>query len=323
MKKLLTVILAMTMLLNCGVIVASAENINMQVDENIQSTFPVSEEYYVSPIQPGSDDWDELSIHERYTATSIDAAYVATMTTDAVLLSALNYPFIINIYVYDDINEGIEAVRLYCPALDELIGRSDAIAVVAGYLQACRDQGITDTTSYYVATRIYGYLSSMADAAPYYLVDPETGYRMTYLYTPNESEVLVYVSIPWDDVYTYDEAYSVSLDMEEAYGVTMIRNPDSSYNCHSYAWHSTATNNPYWMEDPTPYTTDGSYTRSTAEVNNKITYKRGNGTYCHSGIVTGNGEITSKWGKLGLFKHGVTNNPYIVETASIDYWTLS
>lgn len=146
---------------------------------------------------------------------------------------------------------------------------------------------------------------------------------MTYLHTPNNTRVLVYINIPWDEVYTYDEAYSVSLDMEEIFGVTMIRNPDRSYNCHSYAWHSTSSNNPYWMGDPSAYITDGSYVSSSAAVGSKITYKKSNGAYWHSGIVTGNGEITSKWGMLGLFEHGLTNNPYFQEAPTINYWTAA
>ena len=313
----------MTFLLNCSIFVVSAEDVGMQEDDNIQTIFSVSEGYYVCPIQPGSSEWDRLSIQERYAVSSIDAGDVAAMTTDAVLLSVLNYPFIVNIYVYDDINEGIDAVRMYCPALEELLNRSDACVVVARYLQACRDQGSTDTTTYYVAARIYGYLTSAADVAPRYMIEPDTGYRMTYLHTPNNTRVLVYINIPWDEVYTYDEAYSVSLDMEEIFGVTMIRNPDRSYNCHSYAWHSTSSNNPYWMGDPSAYITDGSYVSSSAAVGSKITYKKSNGVYWHSGIVTGNGEITSKWGMLGLFEHGLTNNPYFQEAPTINYWTAA
>ena len=73
MKKLLTVILTMTFLLNCSIFVVSAEDVGMQEDDNIQS---------------GSSEWDRLSIQERYAVSSIDAGDVAAMTTDAVLLAS-------------------------------------------------------------------------------------------------------------------------------------------------------------------------------------------------------------------------------------------
>lgn len=313
----------MTMLLNCGVIVASAENINMQVDENIQSTFPVSEEYYVSPIQPGSDAWDELSIQEKYMVASIDAADVSIMTTEAVLLSVLNYPFIINIYAYDNINDGIEAVSEYCMPLAELLLRDDAFLVITDYLQACVACEATGTSEYYVAKRIQQYILDMAEVSPRYIIDPITGQQLTYLSTPNGSRVLVFVNIAWDDYYTYEESYTQSLRAEEVYGVVMVRNPSRSYNCHSYAWHSTASNNPYWMDDPSAYISDGSYVSSEATIGNKITYRKSDGTYWHSGIVTGSGEITSKWGMMGVFEHGITNNPYYNVAPTINYWTLA
>ena len=323
MKKFLAIVLTIVLSLNFVVTVAFAENLNLQTGDSFQSGAYNAEEYYVCPIQPGTPEWNKLSIQEKYTVSAIDVSAVATMATEAVLLSALNYPFLIDIYAYDDINDGIEIVREYCPALNELLTRPDALAVVVSYLQAYNEQGTERATEYYIATRLCQYLSRTTGVSPRYLIDPTTGHRVAYVYTPNGSQVFVYFSIAWDAQYTYNEAYAVSLDMEEIYGVTMIRQPDRSYNCHSYAWHSTASNNPYWMDEPSAYITDGSYISSTATVGNKITYKMSNGKYFHSGIVSGSGEITSKWGMLGVFKHGLTNNPYYLEAPIINYWELN
>lgn len=58
---------------------------------------------------------------------------------------------------------------------------------------------------------------------------------------------------------------------------------------------------------------------STGNVGDKITYKQ-NGSYTHSGIMTGKGEVTTKWGCCGVYKHGVTNCPYYVSGVSVNYW---
>lgn len=55
------------------------------------------------------------------------------MTTYAVLITTLNYPFIINIYAYETINEGIDIVREYFPPLEELLTRDDASQVISLY----------------------------------------------------------------------------------------------------------------------------------------------------------------------------------------------
>lgn len=68
------------------------------------------------------------------------------------------------------------------------------------------------------------------------------------------------------------------------------------------------------------YVSDGSYINGTGAVGNKITYKDSYGNYTHSGIVTGAGIITSKWGPSGLFEHGVYNCPYYVQGVTINYW---
>ena len=103
------------------------------------------------------------------------------------------------------------------------------------------------------------------------------------------------------------------------------------YNCHSYAWYSRTTSNPYWIED---YEEDldisqqirlfihDPHTISVSEKNLQagdiVVYfsnKEGReGTILHSAVVTSvdsNGVIrcTSKWGKLGLYSHEIYEVP--------------
>lgn len=106
-----------------------------------------------------------------------------------------------------------------------------------------------------------------------------------------------------------------------------VRRDDASalYNCHSYAWYSTSTDNCYWIDNPTNfYLGNNDYHEvTTPTVGDIICYF--NGSYnIHSGIVTavngqvsngkcGNSntvEVISKWGTAGLYEHNGYECPY-------------
>lgn len=112
-----------------------------------------------------------------------------------------------------------------------------------------------------------------------------------------------------------------------------LSNSSSKYNCHSYAWYSQSTKNPYWMNDPTKYYTDGSYYEvALPQVGDIICYFDDNNTpndksddeNIHSGVVASlNGQmandvcgnanivnVTSKWGSCGLYLHNGVDCPY-------------
>ena len=96
---------------------------------------------------------------------------------------------------------------------------------------------------------------------------------------------------------------------------SLVRGPNPSYNCHSYAWYSTSSTNNAWMDDPSMYMEDGSYERTTAAVGCNVAYKRTDGECFHSGkiVATTGGPVTvrSKWGPLGLFTHAINDCPYV------------
>lgn len=111
--------------------------------------------------------------------------------------------------------------------------------------------------------------------------------------------------------------------------------PTGKYNCHSYAWYSTSSTNPYWMNyfryyndsgggwdaNLSKYWSDGSYNLWVSQhipgvsiesipsgINGaKAWYPNGD----HSGIVTNSStKITSKWGNYGVYTHSVNHCPY-------------
>ena len=105
------------------------------------------------------------------------------------------------------------------------------------------------------------------------------------------------------------------------YGINPIADPTVKYNCHSYAWYTASSSNSVWINDPSPYLSDGSYTVvnfASAAVGDRIVYYEStNGTYqspTHSArlysITNGKYILRSKWGMSGLYTHNITNCPY-------------
>ena len=112
--------------------------------------------------------------------------------------------------------------------------------------------------------------------------------------------------------------YSAAMELQaskDAYPLAVDRGGATwRYNCHSYAWYNPSTSNPYWMNDPSKYWTDGSYVTAFASAGRIVTYRSYN-TLDHSGIVmAASGSIAqtvrSKWGFSGLFDHAPTYCPY-------------
>lgn len=97
-----------------------------------------------------------------------------------------------------------------------------------------------------------------------------------------------------------------------------LREPTIKYNCHSYAWYSTSTTNKHWMNRPSKYWIDKSYSKYTSSsgtipskvtMNSKVVYWD-DSTVIHSAIVTSSKKFTSKWGMCGLSEHSPKDSPY-------------
>lgn len=162
--------------------------------------------------------------------------------------------------------------------------------------------------------------------------------EITYVTTPNGSAVKVYRYL---DNLPESKILEVNLEYDDLFPyATRISTATGIYNCHSYAWYSRSTSNPYWMDDPSAYYTDGSYVEvNTPKSGDIICYFDDNGTpndfsddiNIHSGIVLSydssispNGVcgtsnqvvVRSKWGACGLYEHNGDYCPYVSKYAS-------
>lgn len=131
-----------------------------------------------------------------------------------------------------------------------------------------------------------------------------------------------------------DYDYCVAYQEEYFPNVSVLRDPTLKYNCHSYAWYSTSPTNKHWIDYPSAYMTDGSYSYiasatsivsipSNVSNDSKVVWLKNNGSGylpIHSGIKYSSTKIESKWGMMGLYRHSQSYSPYNDDTDAIWYY---
>lgn len=127
------------------------------------------------------------------------------------------------------------------------------------------------------------------------------------LYTPRGS----YVSVIGPNTETQSSAQiaATNASAQQQYpNATLISSATGRYNCHSYAWNSTATSNNYWLNSPSDdaYWLDGSYTYTTSANAQKWSYSVGD----HSANTYSGGTFQSKWGAWPVMRHAWNYSPY-------------
>lgn len=153
MKKVILMLLAV--ILVCSALLSACANSTEEIDSHMNA---IPYEY---PVAPGTDEWNSLSMDERIALSHVDENVVKNMTTDAVLVTTLNYPFIVNIFAYGKADDGINVVKEYCSPLAELLKRDDALQVISSYLDETAD---TESVEYLVADDLREYIETSKSA---------------------------------------------------------------------------------------------------------------------------------------------------------------
>ena len=109
-------------------------------------------ETYNYPIRPGSDEWNNMSTNsEIIAACAIPEDTLHEMSTDALLVTILDYPLITDMGMYSSFQLGYEAMKKYFPALEEFEKRSDARKIIVQELGKSNYSDDTDGESIYRA----------------------------------------------------------------------------------------------------------------------------------------------------------------------------
>lgn len=314
----------MTLLLCLGCLFSCSLAVELQPIAPEETAF--INEPYVFEMVPGTAEWASLdSSKEMVAACYIPQEYIESATTEALLETVLDYPLLIDIFAYDTSNLGIEMASTYLLGLPELLSRSDALEVIGSYMEAY--PGDSSDIKYQYCKALVHYL------LPEPLVEMRT---ITYgtVYTPKGTSVSVMRFNSWNDYSTYRNIVVQESDVQEQENVykstytdaTWIGGYTYKYNCHAYAWCPNEYSSGFWLEDPYPFTADGSYVEGRAVAGSIIVYKEGSRTV-HSGRVVGSGFgspiVQSKWGANGLVRHASDRCPYYNAQVACVYWERS
>lgn len=94
---------------------------------------------YEFPVVPGTQEWLDLgSTIARRKACQVPDEIIQNMTTDALLLTVLNHPFINDMYAFNSLEQGYVAVRRRPSFSDlrEFEHRPDYLEVLSQYCEA-------------------------------------------------------------------------------------------------------------------------------------------------------------------------------------------
>ncbi|MFP4978249.1 hypothetical protein ACE6ED_22780 [Paenibacillus sp. CN-4] len=271
------------------------------------------------PVTPADKEWAEFtSKQEMLDATDIPTTVLEKMTTDEVLDAVLDFPLIVNLYLYDSYEVALEALAEDSDAFFELKQREDAGEAILGKLSSAKafnteDPSLEDRTLNILLTD-KSILNSINEKEK---ANSIVAAASSYVRTPNGTSVPVDIL---GEQLTVTQKASLNQQTQAAYpSATFVSSSTSNYNCHSYAWYSNTTSNTYWMNNASAYMTDGSYASVTnlinAGIGTRVYYDGG----LHSAIVTTNGgplaspkklRVTSKWGQGPLMSHTAEYSPY-------------
>lgn len=242
----------------------------------------LSDEPYVFPVRPGTSEWNEMEPLERREACYVSPETAAGMTTRALLETILNYPYRGELFAFGTSEKGVTVVARRFSVMAEFLSRQDGPSMLNAFgtlaysnlnAQRTHDEVIKAGC----LTQIANYLEAQQTGD----IGIEPYYTDTTVRTPNGTFVDAYRNCTWNDHRTtvQDAADDMEELLTEFPSGREIRPPAPKYNCHSYAWYSTASTNPIWIDDPSAYVEDGSYVHAIPEKNARVTYRtRGSST---------------------------------------------
>lgn len=345
MKKLV----CMHLVLIFTVIVISVPGAAAEPAEDA-SVVPVT--HYEYPITVDSPDWFNYTVLEKVEMLRIPDEILERMTDEALVTAIAEYPYLCDLHVYGcgTMEDGISVSRHYFSALHELLTRDNAQEILKSYgVEAVRmfadSAREADSNEVFVANMLAELINTICNddviSIDYsFSVQLKGGVYVgsATVYTPKGTPVTCAV---YSDSDSKADHLAEDTKFVNTYGVTLVTAGSCVYNCHSYAWYSRSASNPYWMENPSAYMSDGSYRRiysgssgqlymGTGIQSGDIVYYGGN---THSAVVTaslsvstaaiGNAPCISKWGSAGVFRHNLGNVPAGYTQTSLTFWRLN
>jgi hypothetical protein len=280
---------------------------------DVEAVYSFDEKYNYT-IDLGTNDWKSLKTHqEKVEVSQIPDEILSKLTTTALLDSILDYPLLIDIYAFNTVDEGYINVFESFNGLHEFVERSNYTNTLANKYFSLKTEYKNGNIDVFLDMF---FCKLLIDGMNLDIMILSSG---DYVYTPNGSSVFV---LTRGEELSWLERLLINYQMDSAYpNATRLGMATTNYNCHSYAWYYQSNSNIYWMNNPSAYMSDGSYSISTPSTGDKVFY-----TYAdHSGVIYGVNPnnvqnpvtVTSKWGSCGLYQHYLNDCPY---SGSVTVW---
>jgi hypothetical protein len=290
-------------------------------------------------VTPKDKIWKSMSLEEKLDKTQIEDSKLSSMSDTELIEAIKEYPFLIDLLAFNSMEEGLKRVTDECDAYRELIRRKNGALYLYRYIEQLHKQQENNIKEDGKGELLIELMSALLLYQPEFVeeskildyskiermspVSETNGVPLYKVYTPKGTGVTVIKSSCQHSAASHDAA---DREMEKTYNVTRVSRGTCTYNCHSYAWYSQSASNPYWMNNPSPYLTDGSYHRILSGLNSCSDNAK-NGDRVIWGSATGpehsavlkspaTGEpiatriVYSKWGQCGVFRHQVATSPY-------------
>lgn len=332
-KKIISIILTFVLIVSCTIAINS-ENKNVPSEpDSLQLT---SEYIQIIPQSPAQ-------VERLFDAPD----EILSATTQELLNYFMNSDFIRECILADvlmsDCQTRSEMDYTRNKAFRELISRDDFVLCLNNYVKTISDdciiddcfnyvtelnnvlkqpsvkkivsEAITSSTDYQSIQNYYGNNAAETSSAGDYVgtIGDINYYSAGTINTANNRSVEV--CTPHRNL-TQSEITNINEQLS-SYGNTLLYSPSSVYNCHSYAWYSCSSSNPYWIMDISEFLLDGACSAiniNSIQVNDIVVYLDDSGNELHSGVVqsiSSSGDLTirSKWGQAGVYIHPIENVP--------------
>ena len=290
MKKMI-----ISLILACGILTMS-------------STTLAKEEQNLYTVSIESNEWKSFQTHEEMVnACKVNPEHLKKLGSDDLLKAVLEYPLIGDIFAYDSAKDGIDQVSRYCDALAIFLKRSDAQEVITfakKNMKSIKKQMDAPEALINISSFVLEKLNLYMEMLP-------GDHYTTYVGTPGGNNVEVWVF--YNDLSDTTKAYLNSYYSTAYPNATFVSTSTVRYNCHSFAWYSSAVaTNIYWMPNPSYYMTDGSYSQTFSVLNaTKVYYySSSHSALMYYPVDTTNSQVISKWGEGPLMIHAISYCPF-------------
>ena len=285
-----------------------------------------SVERYRYVLNASSDDWFNYTVLEKNEMLQIPQEILSKLSDIQLLYAIADYPYFGDAYAYGIDKNGLDTFAKYCSAFREFLARESFLDSLNSYGIGIAEKYASDSCDPLNNLRA----QLIMDLISFYNSSSESLRDTTiYVYTPNGTPVPALIR---DEIHE-GEYYHYPLDQYylTRYNIAYLTDSALSwgtckYNCHAYAWSYPSPACPYWIDYPSNYMSDGSYSQVfsgapssylyaySVNVNDIIYYPNGS----HSARLIGNPyggqqlaniQAKSKWGEAGLFSHAVGEVP--------------